>query len=184
MRFELSSSTWGEEERQAIFEVMEGNIYTMGERVREFEEKFARHFGMRYAVMANSGSSANLIAVAALFYKKENPLKQGDEVIVPCISWATTFHTLQQYGLKLRFVDIDLETLNYDIEKLENAITPNTKMIVTVSILGNPCDFDTIEQLCEKHDLILFDDNCESMGAKMGGKFTGTRGLVNTFSTF
>ena len=184
MRFELASSTWSEEEKQAIFDVIDSNLYTMGKNVREFEERFARHFGMKYAVMANSGSSANLIALAALFYKKENPLRRGDEVIVPCISWATTFHPLQQYGLKLKFVDIDLHTLNYDVEELKKAVTQNTKMIVAVSILGNPCQFDEITKLCEKNNIILFEDNCESMGAKFNGRYTGTFGLVNTFSTF
>ena len=111
-RFELVSSTLGDEERQAVIGVLGSGNYTMGENVREFEERFARRLGMKYAVMTNSGSSANLIAVASLFYKKGNPLKKGDEVIVPCISWATTFHPLHQYGLKLKFVDIDLHTLN------------------------------------------------------------------------
>ena len=184
MRFELSSSTWGKEEKKAIREVIDSDMYTMGEKVRGFEEKFARHFGMKYAVMANSGSSANLIAVAALFYKKENPLKQGDEVIVPCISWATTFHPLQQYGLKLKFVDVDLHTLNYDIAELKKAVTSNTRMIVAVSILGNPCQFDEITKLCEENNIILFEDNCEPMGARFNGRYTGTFGLVNTFSTF
>ena len=184
MRYELASSTWDNAEREAIARVVESDMFTMGKNVAAFEEAFAAYFGKKYAVMANSGSSANLIAVASLFFKKENPLKAGDEVIVPCISWATTFHPLQQYGLKLKFVDVNLETLNYDIEKLKDAVTSNTKMIVTVSILGNPCDFDEIEKLCNEKGIILFDDNCESMGAKVGGKYTGTRGLVNTFSTF
>lgn len=184
MRYELASSTWGEEERQAIIEVIDSNMYTMGKRVKEFEEKFAGYFGMKYAVMCNSGSSANLIAVGSLFYKKENPLKQGDEVIVPCISWSTTFHPLHQYGLRLKFVDIDLHTLNYDIKELEKAVTASTKMIVAVSILGNPCQFDEITRICEENNIILFEDNCESMGAKFNGRYTGTFGLVNTFSTF
>lgn len=184
MRYELASSTWGEEEKDAILEVMKSDMYTMGKNVREFEERFARYFGMKYAVMANSGSSANLIAVASLFYKKDNPLKRGDEVIVPCISWSTTFHPLQQYGLKMKFVDIDLNTLNYDIEELKKAVTPNTRMILAVSILGNPCRFDEITELCNKNNIILFEDNCESMGARLNGKYTGTFGLINTFSTF
>ena len=183
-RFELASSTWGDEERQAIIGVLDSDNYTMGKNVREFEERFARYFGMKYAVMANSGSSANLIAVASLFYKKENPLKRGDEVIVPCISWSTTFHPLHQYGLRLKFVDIDLHTLNYDIEELKKAVTKKTKMIVAVSILGNPCQFDEITKLCKENNIILFEDNCESMGAKFDGRYTGTFGLVNTFSTF
>ena len=184
MRFELASSTWGKEERQAIREVVKSDMYTMGRKVKDFEEKFANYFGMKYAVMANSGSSANLIAVAALFYKKDNPLRRGDEVIVPCVSWATTFHPLHQYGLKMKFVDIDLHTLNYDLEELKKAVSKNTRMIVAVSILGNPCQFDEIIKLCKENNIILFEDNCESMGAKFNGIFTGTSGLVNTFSTF
>jgi Predicted pyridoxal phosphate-dependent enzyme apparently involved in regulation of cell wall biogenesis len=184
MRFELSSSTWNEEERQAIMDVMSSNMFTMGKKVAEFEDKFSKHFGMKYAVMANSGSSANLIALASLFYRRENPLRRGDEVIVPCISWATTFHPLQQYGLKLKFVDIDLHTLNMDVKELQKAITKQIRMVVAVSILGNPCQFDEITRLCRENDLILFEDNCESMGARFKDKYTGTFGLVNTFSTF
>ena len=184
MRFELASSTWGEEEKQAILEVINSNMYTMGKNVKDFEERFADYFGMKYAVMVNSGSSANLIAVASLFYKKDCPLKKGVEVIVPCISWATTFHPLHQYGLKMKFVDIDLLTLNYDIDELKKAVSKNTRMIVAVSILGNPCQFDEISDLCKEENIILFEDNCESMGAKFNGKYTGTFGLVNTFSTF
>jgi CDP-6-deoxy-D-xylo-4-hexulose-3-dehydrase len=91
---------------------------------------------------------------------------------VPCISWATTFHPLQQYGLKMKFVDIDLHTLNYDIKELKKAVTKNTKMIVAVSILGNPCQFDEITKLCTENIILLFEDNCESMGAKFKGQFT------------
>ena len=114
----------------------------MGDEVAEFERQFARYFGVRYGVMVNSGSSANLISTAALFYKKELPLKRGDEAIVPAISWSTTFDPLQQYGLKLRFVDVALDTLNMDTSKLEQALTPQTRLIVAVSVLGNPAEID------------------------------------------
>jgi len=184
MKFELTSSTWNKEEKQAIIGVINSNMYTMGKNVKEFEERFANYFGMKYGVMTNSGSSANLTSVASLFYKRDNPLKRGDEVIVPCISWATTYHPLQQYGLKLKFVDIDLYTLNIDAEELRKSITKNTKMVVVVSILGNPCQFDEITKLCKENNIILFEDNCESMGAKFNGRYTGTFGFVNTFSTF
>jgi CDP-6-deoxy-D-xylo-4-hexulose-3-dehydrase len=184
MRYELISSTLDEEEKRAVLQILKSDKYTMGDYVKEFEENFSKYFGMKYAVMVNSGSSANLIAVASLFYKKENHLKRGDEVIVPCISWATTFHPLQQYGLKMKFVDIDLHTLNYDIKELKKAVTKNTKMIVAVSILGNPCQFDEITKLCTENIILLFEDNCESMGAKFKGQFTGTFGFLNTFSTF
>lgn len=184
MKYELLCSTFGKEEKQAMFEVIKSDQFTMGRHVQEFEKQFAKYFGMKYAVMVNSGSSANLVAIAALFYRKKNPLKRGDEVIVPNISWSTTFYPLYQYGLKMKFVDIDLYTLNMDVGELKKAITKNTKMVVVVSILGNPCQFDEITKICNENNIILFEDNCESTGAKFNGKYTGTFGLVNTFSTF
>ena len=84
------------------------------------------------------------IMVAALFFKKDNPLKPGDEVIVPAVSWSTTYYPLSQYGLKLKFVDIDKESLNYDLEKLSEAISENTKLLMVVNILGNPNNFSTL----------------------------------------
>ncbi len=184
MKYELIDSSWGDEENRAVLDVLKSHRFTMGKQVNEFEEKFAAYFGKKYAVMANSGSSANLIAVASLFYRSKNSLKAGDEVIVPCISWGTTFHPLHQYGLKMKFVDVDRETLNYDMDALKKAVSDKTRMIVAVSILGNPCSFDEITKLCEERDIILFEDNCESMGAKFNGRHTGTFGVVNTFSTF
>src|SRR3954451_7985101 len=106
MFYELSASTWGPEEVQAIQRTVDRGRFTMGDEVAAFEREFADYFGMKHGVMVNSGSSANLISVAALFYKKDRPLQRGDEVIVPAISWATTYHPLQQYGLRLRFVDV------------------------------------------------------------------------------
>ncbi len=184
MFYDLASTTWGDEELQAIRRVVESDRYTMGEHVRRFEEAFAARFGLKHAVMVNSGSSANLVAVAALFYKRERPLQRGDEVLVPSISWATTYHPLQQYGLKLRFLDVDLHTLNMDASQLEAALTPRTRMVVAVSVLGNPAPLDVIRAFCDRHGLYFFEDNCESMGASLNGRPTGTFGDVNTFSTF
>ena len=184
MAYELSSTSWGQEELDAIQRVLRSGRFTMGEQVRLFEDAFAARFGMKHAVMVNSGSSANLVGVAALFYRSTRPLQRGDEVIVPAISWATTFHPLQQYGLKLRFVDVELDTLNMDASKLEAALTPRTRMVVAVSILGNPAPLDRIRAFCDAHDLIFFEDNCESLGASLNGRLCGTFGDVNTFSTF
>ena len=180
----MTSSTFDAEEKEAMLSVIKSDMFTMGKNVKEFEERFADYFGKKYAIMVNSGSSANLIAVASLFYRNNVSLKRGDEVIVPCISWSTTFFPLYQYGLKLKFVDVDLETLNYDIDELKKAVTPDTKMILAVSILGNPCYFDEIAAICEENDIILFEDNCESMGAKFNDTYAGTFGLIGTFSTF
>ena len=184
MRYSLAESSWGEEEINAMRRVIEADHFTMGEKVKQFETAYAKKFGVKYAVMTNSGSSANLVGLASFFFKQENPLKPGDEVIVPSISWATTYYPLQQYGLKLKFLDVELDTLNIDISKLEEALTPKTKMIIAVSILGNPCSLDVIRKFCDDNGLYLFEDNCESMGAKLNGKFCGTFGDIGTFSTF
>ncbi|HZM34133.1 MAG TPA: DegT/DnrJ/EryC1/StrS family aminotransferase [Burkholderiales bacterium] len=184
MFYDLASSSWGQEEVDAMHRVIASGMFTMGENVRRFEDDFARKFGTRHALMVASGSAANLVGVAALFYAGERPLRRGDEVIVPAISWATTYYPLQQYGLRLRFVDVELDTLNIDVSKLEEALTPRTRMVVAVSILGNPCALDVLRAFCDRHGLILFEDNCESMGATLNGKPCGTFGDIGTFSTF
>lgn len=184
MFYDLAASTWGPEEIAAIERIVASGRFTMGEQVAAFEREFAEYHGKRYGIMVNSGSSANLVAVAALFYKKERPLQRGDEVIVPAISWATTYHPLQQYGLKLRFVDVELDTLNLDVSMLERALTPRTRAIVPVSILGNPAALDVIRAFADAHGLYVLEDNCESMDAELNGRKAGTFGDLNTFSFF
>ena len=183
-KYPLATSTWDEKEIEAINTVIASDMYTMGKHVNQFETEFAAFVESKYCIMVNSGSSANLLAVAALFYTKKPKLKRGDEVIVPAVSWSTTYYPLYQYGLKLKFVDVDLQTLNFDLEQLEKAITKDTKMIFAVNLLGNPNDFDTINTIIGDKDIILLEDNCESMGAEFKGKQTGTFGLMGTFSTF
>ena len=182
--YPLATNTWDDKELQAIQSVIDKDIYSMGDSVAQFEQDFAKFINRKYCVMVSSGSAANLIATAALFYTKNPMLKKGDEVIVPAVSWSTTYFPLQQYGLKLKFVDIDLDTLNYDLEALESAITSNTKMIMAVNLLGNPNDFDVINSFIKDKDIFIFEDNCESMGAEYKSNQTGTFGIVSTFSTF
>lgn len=184
MFYELAAPSWGNEEVEAAKRVIDSGFYTMGKNVKAFESEFANYFGTKHGIMVNSGSSANLVAVAALCYAKDRPLQRGDEVIVPAISWATTYHPLQQYGLKLRFVDVELGTLNIDVSKLEQALTPKTRAIVAVSILGNPAALDVLRAFADQHGLYLLEDNCESMDAELNGKKCGTFGHLNTFSFF
>jgi len=184
MFYELAASSWGPEEIAAMQRVIASGRFTMGEEVAAFERAFADYFGAKHGIMVNSGSSANLVGVAALAYKQDRPLQRGDEVIVPAISWATTYHPLQQYGLKLRFVDVELDTLNMDVSKLEQALTPRTRAIVPVSILGNPAALDVIRAFADAHGLYVLEDNCESMDAELNGRKTGTFGDLNTFSFF
>jgi CDP-4-dehydro-6-deoxyglucose reductase, E1 len=184
MFYDLASSSWGPEEIDAAKRVIDSGRYTMGEHVQRFEQAFAAKFGVKHALMVGSGSAANLVGTAALFYTKGRPLQRGDEVIVPAISWATTYYPLQQYGLRLKFVDVELDTLNMDVSQLERALSPRTRMVVAVSILGNPCALDRLRVFCDRHGLYLFEDNCESMGAAVNGRLAGTFGDIGTFSTF
>ena len=182
--FPLATSSWDDKEYAAIQRVVDSGRFTMGPLVAEFERDFAAQFGSAFGVMVNSGSSANLLAIAAAVLDPRTDLNAGDEVLVPAVSWATTYYPLQQYGLKLRFVDIDVNTLNMDLDLAEAAITPATKAIFAVNLLGNPNDFVRLTALAEAHGLILIEDNCESLGATFDGKAAGTFGSMGTFSAF
>ena len=180
--YRLATSTWNEKELEAIQTIIDADMYSMGKYVAEYECEFAGTFGSKYAVMVNSGSTANLLMIGSLFFRKNNPLKRGDEIIVPAVSWSTTYAPLQQYGLKVKFVDIDRETLNLDLDKLEDAITEDTKAVLAVNLLGNPLDFDRLKKIIGNR--ILLEDNCESMGATYKGKQAGTFGLMGSFSSY
>ena len=180
----LATTTWDDKEYQALQTVIDSGMFSMGKYVSEFESQFAEYVGSQYCVMVNSGSSANLLAIAAMFYRKERALRAGDEVIVPAVSWSTTYYPLYQYGLKLKFVDIDPETLNLDLNKLELAISENTRAIFSVNLLGNSVDYERLKTITANKDIILLEDNCESLGATFNGKQSGTNGLLGTYSSF
>jgi CDP-6-deoxy-D-xylo-4-hexulose-3-dehydrase len=184
MTLPLATDTWGSEELAAIDRVVASRRFSYGPEVKAFEEEFARHFGSRHAVMVNSGSSANLLALAALLYSPADRLQPGDVVLVPAVSWSTTYYPVHQLGLELRFVDIDPATLNLDLAKLEAALTDRVRAVFAVNLLGNPCDLPQLQAFCAAHDLLLIEDNCESMGAVIGGRQAGTYGICGTFSTF
>jgi len=172
MEYKLASSTWDHNEIAAIQRVISSDMYSMGEEVNKYEVDFSSYFGSKYAIMTSSGSTANLLMIAAMFFTKDESrrLKRGDEVIVPAVSWSTTYFPLQQYGLRVKFVDIDRDTLNINLDKLENAITDKTKLIFAVNLLGNPNDFNVIKTLIGDKNITLLEDNCESLGATFCGK--------------
>ncbi len=182
MKYSLSNDTWGDKELGAAHKVIDSRYFTLGLNVKQYQDDFAAKFGAKYAVMSNSGSSANLLTMAALLYSGR--LQKGDEVLVTAVSWSTTYFPISQMGFKIRFVDINLQTLNVDVDALEEAITPETKAVMLVNLLGNPNEFGRIIEICDKHGLIILEDNCESMGATYDGKCAGTFGLVGSFSTY
>jgi CDP-4-dehydro-6-deoxyglucose reductase, E1 len=183
-RYSLASSTWGPEEIAAINEVVASGSFTMGQKVAKFEEEFSALVRSKYAVMVNSGSSANLALLAALRYRNPPLLSPDDEIIVPAVSWSTTYYPVGQLGCKLTFVDVDKDSLNIDPSEIERAITSKTKAIFVVNLLGNPADWIRIREIAENHNLVLIEDNCESLGAELEGKSCGTFGIGGTFSTF
>ena len=183
-KYNLVSPNWDNKEIEAINKVVKSGYFTIGKNVEKFEKQFSKKQGMKYSVMVNSGSSANLIAIYSLFFIKKNPLKRGDEVIVPALSWSTTYSPLEQLGLRVRIIDINMDTLNIDLNLLKKNISSKTKLIIGVSILGNPADLYEIRKICIKKKIHFMEDNCESLGASLKNKNTGTFGLINTNSFF
>lgn len=158
--------------------------FTMGEQVEKFEKMFAEYMGVKYAIMVNSGSSANLLALSALTNYKCNKLSPGDEVLVPAVCWSTSVFPIIQCNLKPIFVDVDPKTLNIDLDDLKNKITNKTKAIMLVHVLGNSTDMEKLMEIINEHNLILVEDTCESLGSTYSNQYLGTFGCMGTYSFY
>ncbi len=181
----LHEPTFGPEEIAAATRQMLTTRVTMGDQVLRFERAYCDHFGYAHGVSNNSGSSANLLMLAAL----ANPmcadgLRPGDEVILPALTWSTSLWPITQCGLTPVLVDSGLDTLNLDPEAVERAIGPRTRAIMAVPVYGNPCDYAALQDICDRHGLILIEDGCESMGASYLGRPVGSFGRVASFSFY
>jgi len=164
--------------------ILNGRI-TMSQITKRFEREFAKYIGAKYALMVNSGSSANLLALFSLVNpKSKKKLKYGDECIIPSICWSTSLWPIVQAGLKPRFVDVSLNTFNIDINKLKKKINKKTKAILAVHVLGNSTNMIELKKIIKKNKLILIEDTCESLGSKYGSKYLGTFGRFGTYSFF
>src|SRR6266568_3497063 len=155
-RIPLTVPTYGSEEVEEAIESLLSTWVTMGAKVKKFEEAFAKYNGSTHAVMVNSGSSANLLALSVL----TNPLipnhvKKGSEIITPAVTWATTVYPIADVGCTPVLVDVDPRTFNILPEEIEKAIGPKTKAIVPVHLLGRPSEIDKIKEIAEQHDLYL-----------------------------
>ena len=159
---------------------------TYGRYSRQFEKGLADYLGVRFALLVNSGSSANLLAFMTLTSPllKERQIKRGDEVITVAAGFPTTIAPIVQYGAVPVFVDIELETANVAVDQLEKALSPKTKAVMLAHTLGNPFDLKAVKAFCEKHNLWLIEDNCDALGSKYDGKFTGTWGDIGTSSFY
>lgn len=155
---------------------------TKGAKTLEFEKQFAEWIGTKHAVFVNSGSSANLLMIYALKYLGA---LNNNKIVVPSLSWATDLAPVLQYDIEPVLVDCNLENLSVDLEHLEEVFkTENPDAMILVSVLGLSPDIDKIVELCDKYNVILIEDNCESQGSKYKGKRLGNFGLMASFSTY
>jgi CDP-6-deoxy-D-xylo-4-hexulose-3-dehydrase len=160
---QYSGQLWDDKELYAAMDtIMNGSWVVAGEKVARFQQMFSRRFNVKHSHMVNSGSSANLVLVTAA--KKVFGWDEGDEIIVSPVGFPTTIAPIVQNGLKPTFVDIELDSLNFDVNLIENHINCKTKAIFVSPVLGNPPDMDKIVDICKKHDLVLLGDNCDSLG--------------------
>jgi len=184
-RIPLTVPTYGTEEVEEVVDSLLSTWVTMGAKVKKFEEAFAQYNGSKHAVMVNSGSSANLLALSVL----TNPIlrdhvEKGGEIITPAVTWATTVYPIANVGCTPVLVDVDPRTFNILPKEIEKAVTAKTQAIVPVHLLGGPCELGAIERIAEEHDLFLIEDACESTGAEIQGKKVGSFGDMGTFSFF
>ena len=158
---------------------------TTGRFAEQFEREFAAWVGARHAVLCNSGSSANLLAVTALTSGRlQGRLKPGDEVVTVAAGFPTTVNPIIQNGMVPVFVDIELGTYDADVSRIAEAIGPRTRAVVLAHTLGNPFDVAAVTQLVREHDLWLVEDNCDALGSTYRGEVTGTFGDVSTVSFY
>jgi CDP-6-deoxy-D-xylo-4-hexulose-3-dehydrase len=159
---------------------------TAGRFTADFERKLAQFIGARSALFVNSGSSANLVALSGLTSPKlgERALKPGDEVLTVAMGFPTTVNPIIQNGLKPVVVDVDLNTLDANAQRLEEAVSPKTKAIMMAHTLGNPFDLDTVQKLCKENNLWLIEDSCDALGSTYRGQRTGSFGDTATLSFY
>ena len=156
--------------------------FTQFEMVKQFETEFAKWQGCKYCVFVNSGSSANFLLINAL--KELRKWNIGDEIIVPAVTWPTTITPIIQMGLKPVFVDINLNDLSFDYDKLSENITNKTRGIFVVHLLGFPANVDKIKEITKGKDIVLIEDCCESQGAEIDGNKVGNLTTAGTFSFY
>lgn len=192
IKIPLNKNTIGNAEKRALNKVFDSGYMTMGKITKKFEGAFAQHLGVKHAIYVNSGSSANLLAFSAIqdndkFRKTsfdQKFLKQGDEIIVPAVTWSTSIWPISQIGAKSVFVDSDPKTLQMNISAIKKAISKKTKAICMVHVLGNGGYIEEVKEICRKKKIWLIEDTCESLGVKKKNKYLGTFGDIGTYSFY
>ena len=183
--YSLSDNSLNKEDLDAGIKVLNSRRITMGEKTKLFENRFKKKLKAKYALMVNSGSSANLLAAfASCNPMRKNRFKKGDHAIIQSLCWPTSLWPLVQTGLNIKFVDVDPKTLNVKADDVIKKVTKKTKVILIINVLGISTDIKKIRNFCDKKKIILIEDNCEALGAKLNKKYLGTFGDFSTFSFF
>lgn len=178
-----SGPYWDNSEiKEAIKTLILGDWLSSGAKVNEFEFEFNKKFKQKFGVMVNSGSSANLVLIGAL--KKVLQWEDDDEIILSVVGFPTTLSAIMIHNLKPIFVDIEFDTLNFDVNLIEEKITNKTKAIFLSPVLGNPCDIDKLLDICKKHNIELVLDNCDSLGSKWNGKYLNEYAIASSNSFY
>ena len=182
--YPLTESVLEKIDLNAAIKVIKSKKITMGKKTKEIEKYFKNNVVRTDSLMVNSGSSANLLIFQCLINPLVKKLKVGDEVLIPAICWSTSLWPIIQSGLKVKFVDIDINSLNIDLKDLEKKITKKTKALMLVHALGNCAEMDKLTRICKKNKLILVEDACEALGSTFKNKQLGTFGEFSSFSFY
>ena len=182
--YPLTNNVLSNKDIACAIKVLKSKKITMGNQTLKFEKLFSKKITRRKSIMVNSGSSANLLIFQCLINPMVGKLKSGDEVLVPSICWSTSMWPIIQSGLSVKFVDVNIQNLNIDINDLKKKISKKTKALMLVHALGNCANMDQITKICKKNKLILIEDTCEALGSSYNGKKLGTFGDFSSFSFF
>lgn len=186
-KVQYSGTVYDEEEVNAMVEAILDGWFIMGKNCRMFEVRLSNFLKSKEAVLVNAGSSANLLSISALMspqWNEDYRLERGNEVITPALTFPTTFNPIIQNNLTPVIMDVELGTYNIDAKQLKEAVTEKTRAIMIPHTLGNPCEMDVIMDFAKDYGLYVIEDACDSLGAKYDGKFTGTFGIMGTFSFY
>lgn len=177
----------GEEEKQVAHHVIDSEVWVEGKYAQEFRDALGRFLGVRYVELTNSGSSANLVALLALqthYIEESRRLQPGDEVITTALCFPTTVSPIKYAGCTAVFVDVERGTWNIDTEKLREAITDKTKVVMIAHSLGNPFNIEEVKKICDEYGLWLIEDNCDCLAGEVNGRKTGSIGDIGTSSFY
>lgn len=184
-RISYAGAIFDDREVISVVDSLLSGWFGLGSKAREFTKRFSEYLGVFKTILVNSGSSANLLALTSLTSNKlDRPIRKGEEVITPAVTFPTTVNPIIQNSLTPVLVDVDLETLNVDVERLKEAITSKSRVIMLPHTLGNPSDMDAIMEVVEDYNLYLIEDNCDALGSEFKDKKTGSFGILSTCSFY